>query len=119
MYQPSATLWFKTWRLLQASPGRRHINERQHDPSDDLKHEHDEGSAAENIEPARGFARNGMLRSFADGAAKLKARVEPFADGFDQAHGRISRTRSLFEASGLPGVGISPALISSFPPSIL
>ena len=33
-----------------------------------------------------------MLRSLADGAPKLKARVEPLADGFDQAHGRISRT---------------------------
>ncbi len=95
--------------------GRRHIDERQHDAGNDLQEEHNEGSAAENIKPARCFARNGMLRGLADRRAKLETRIQPFADGVDQAHGRISRT--IFEAC--PGVGISPALINSFPLSIL
>src|ERR1700683_1262872 len=93
----------------------RHVDERQHNAGDDLKHEHDDGRAAENIKPARGFARNGMLGGLADGRAKLNARVQPITDRFDQAHGRISRT--ILEA--WPGVGISPALINNFPPSIL
>ena len=95
--------------------GGRHVNERQHDAGNDLQHEHDEGGAAKNIKPARGFARNGMLHGLADGRAKLEARVQPLADGFDQTHVRISRT--ILEA--WPGVGISPALINSFPLSIL
>src|SRR5712691_7412246 len=95
--------------------GGGHVNQRQHDAGNDLQHEHDESSAAENIKPARGFARNGMLHGLADGRAKPEARVQPLSGGFDQAHGRISRT--ILEA--WPGVGIWPALINSFPLSIL
>ena len=32
-----------------------------------------------------------MLHRLADRRAKLKARVQPLANGFDQTHGRISR----------------------------
>jgi len=114
MNQPSVTL-IKSLKAVPSFTGGRHVDERQHDARNDLKHEHDEGSAAENIKPARGFARNGMLGGLADGGTKLKARVQPIADRFDQAHGLISRT--ILEA--WPGVGISPALINNFLPSIL
>src|ERR1700688_1177905 len=95
--------------------GGRHVNESQHDPGNHLQKENYEGGTAENVKPACGFARNRMLHRFADRRAKLETRVQPFANGFNQAHGRISLT--ILEA--WPGVGISPALMSSFPFSIL
>jgi len=95
--------------------GGRHVNEREHDARNDLKKEHYEGSAAENIKPTCGFAWNGVLGGFADGRGKLEARVQPRANRFDQTHVRISLT--MLEA--WPGVGITPALINSFPLSIL
>ena len=58
--------------------GGGHVDEREQNASDNLKQENHESSAAENIEPARGFAWNGMLCSFTDGAAKLQARIHPF-----------------------------------------
>ncbi len=102
-------------KTVPSFTGRRHVDERQHDAGNDLQHEHNESSAAKNIKPARGFARNGMLHGLADGRAKLETRVQPLSDGFDQTHVRISLT--ILEA--WPGVGISPALINSFPLSIL
>src|SRR5580704_1003122 len=103
---------------LQAVPSfssGRHINKREHDAGHDLQHEHHERRAAENIKPAGGFARYRMLGGFLDDGANLQTLIQPLTDGFNQTHGRISRT--ILEA--WPGVGISPALIMSFPPSTL
>jgi hypothetical protein len=56
-----------------------------------------------------------MFGGLRDGCANLQTRIQPLADYFDQAHGRISRT--IFDA--WPGVGISPDLINRFPFSTL
>ena len=68
---------------LQAIPGfagGRHVDQREQDAGNDLQHEDDERGAAENVEPARGFARHSMLQRLADWRRKLQPRVEPLAD---------------------------------------
>ena len=97
--------------------GRRCVNESETGARDNLEYKTEQCAAAEYVKPAGGFARYPMFHRLANRSANLKARVEPLANGFDQTHGRISVT--IFEAVGLPGVGISPALIKSFPLSIL
>jgi hypothetical protein len=57
-----------------------------------------------------------MLGGFANFRAKLKPLIKPFPDFPDHAH--VSLAPILF-AVGLPVVGISPALMNSFPSSIL
>jgi hypothetical protein len=69
---------------LQAVPclsGGRHVDQSEQDASDDLQDEDRESSAAKNIEPAGGLARNNMLGGLTDGGGELQALVEPFADG--------------------------------------
>jgi hypothetical protein len=79
-----------------------------------------ESGAAENIEPTGGLARDGMFGRFANSGGELQARVEPIADLLDQAHGSFPLiSTSALGMLGLTGVGNSPALMKSFPSSIL
>src|SRR6267378_2375171 len=94
---------------------RRHINQRKQYAGNNLEHETSKRGAAENIEPARSLARNRMRGGLANWCAKLQPQIEPLADYLDQAHGVSARVG--FPAR--PGVGISPALMRSFPFSIL
>ena len=112
---PQRDLVIQSLQAIPGFSGRRHVNQRQHDAGNDLQQEDNERGAAENIKPASRFARHRMFGRLLYHRADLQTRVQPIADGFNQTHGRISRTR--FEA--WPGVGISPVLIRSFPPSIL
>src|ERR1700735_829463 len=107
-------------QAIPCFPGGWNVNQRQHDAGNDLQHEHYESSAAKNIKPAGRFARHWMFDCFANDIAHLQARIEPIANGLDQAHGFISRTifEYGFEFAARPGVGISVALIISFPVSI-
>src|SRR5229473_405549 len=81
-----------------------------------LEHETCESGAAEYIEPACGLARNRVFGSFANRRSKLQPEIEPVAEFLDQAH--VVFPPALL-AAGSPGVGISPALMRSFPSSIL
>src|SRR5271154_1254466 len=104
---------------LQAAPcfaGRRYIDERQENSSDQLQKKYGESGAAKNIEPASRVARHGMLRCFANRRCQLQAMIEPFSDLLDHAHGGFSVVRL---ATGSPGVGSCPASIVSTPFSIL
>src|SRR5690349_2461864 len=103
---------------LQTIPSlvcRRHIDECQHHSGDKLEYKDRESSAAEDVCPARGFARNRMPCRFFYDARELQPIVEPAADSFDQAHGGFL---SLVLARK-PGVGNSPACTRSSPPSTL
>src|ERR1700688_2158887 len=103
---------------LEAAPRlacRRHINQREQYSSDNLDHEARERGAAENIEPAGGFTRNGMLGRLSNRRAQLQAQIEPLPEFADQTH--VAPPRAGLAAR--PGVGIAPALIRSFPSSIL
>src|SRR6202051_427349 len=103
---------------LEAAPSlscRWHINQREQYASDNLDHEARERSAAENVEPAGGFTRNGMLGRLSNRRAQLQAQIEPLTEFLDQAH--VVPPRVVLAAR--PGVGISPALMRSFPSSIL
>src|SRR6266566_6726338 len=99
---------------LQASPslaGGRDIDEGEEDSREKLESEYSESRAAEDIKPTRCFTRHGVLHRLADQRAELKPLIEPCANVFDQAHGGLVRRN----AAELPGVGISPALMNSFP----
>src|SRR6202047_4366963 len=103
---------------LEAVPSlsrRRHVDEGEQYAGDNLEHETCECGAAENIEPACGLTWNRMLGCLANWSAKLQPQVKPVAQFLDQAHVVPPR----FRFAARPGVGISPALMRSFPPSIL
>src|ERR1700746_88775 len=95
---------------------RRHVNQGKENAGDKLEHEAGECGAPENIEPAGGVARNRVRGDFAKRCSKLQPQIEPVAQFLDQAH--VTHPPALF-ATGDPGVGISPALMRSFPSSIL
>src|SRR6266478_2313553 len=94
---------------------RRHIDQRQQYAGNDLEHETRQRGAAEHIEPARGLTRNWMLGRLANRSAKLQPQIEPLAQFLDQAH----VVSPCFVFAARPGVGISPALMRSFPFSSL
>src|ERR1700688_1660548 len=103
---------------LEAAPRlacRRHINQREQYASDNLDHEARERSAPENIEPAGGFTRNGMLGRLSNRRGQLQAQIEPLTEFLDQAH--VVPPRVVLAAR--PGFGISQALMRSFPSSTL
>ncbi len=105
---------------LQAVPGFSgggNVDEGEQDAGDDLQNEDGKGGAAENVEPAGGLARYGMLDGFANGFRELQTLVEPVGNVLDQAHGDFPEI--LTSAVGLPGVGNSPALMRRLLPSIL
>src|SRR5579863_1986709 len=104
---------------LQAVPGLsggRHINESQENPGDNLKHEAGQRSAAENVKPTCSLARHAMLCGFANLRAKLKPLIKPPPDFPDHAHVFLAPALLAVE---LPVVGISPALMNSFPSATL
>src|SRR5216683_8162166 len=94
---------------------RGDIDQRQQDSGDYLQHETRERGAAKNVKPTCGLAWNRMLGRLAKRRAKLQSQIEPLADSLDQAH-VVPRC---FVLAARPGVGISPALMRSFPCSIL
>ena len=70
-------------QILQTVPGfgrRGHINQRQQNAGENLQDEDGKRGAAEDIPPARGFARDRMRNGFANRAADLQALLEPVAD---------------------------------------
>ncbi len=76
-------------QCLQAVPcfsRGRHVDQREQYARYNLEHEACQGSAAENIEPARRLTRNGMRGSFANRRAQLQPQIEPLSDFLDQAH---------------------------------
>jgi hypothetical protein len=83
-----------------------------------LQKKYDESSVAENVKPARSFARNGMLCGLANGGTDLEAIVQPLPDCVYQTH-RLSPDVIEGRFDALPGVGTSPALTKSSPPSSL
>src|SRR5229473_5055041 len=102
---------------LEAAPGlsrRRHINQREQYPRDQLEHETRQRSASENIEPAGSFTRNEVLGLLANRGAQLQPQIEPVSNCLDQAHVFLPRV----VLTARPGVGISPAWMRSFPLSI-
>ena len=104
---------------LQAVPSFAsggNVDDREKNAGDNLQDENGERRAAEDVEPARGVSRHGMLGGLAHGGRDLQARFEPVADFSDQVHGSFPMW---IKALGLPGVGNSPALMRSFPSSIL
>lgn len=94
---------------------RRHVDEGEQYAGDNLEHETRESGAAENIEPTCGLTRNRVFGRLANRRAKLQSQVEPVAELSDQAH----VVPPLFTFAARPGVGISPALMRSFPSSTL
>src|SRR5208282_487627 len=105
-------------KAVPSFPRGRHINQCKKNSGKDLKNKDDKRSATENIKPARRIARNGVLCGFTKGLTNLEARVQPITDLSDQTHRRVSKVTS-DDCVFWPGVGISPALMKSFPSSIL
>src|SRR5580658_952335 len=108
---------------LQAVPRlarRRHVDEGEKNSRDQLQPKSRHRRAAENISPARRFARNRMVHGLAHWRAELEPLIDPLADAANQAHGRcpLICTRDLFAAER-PGVGNSPALMCTVPSTIL
>src|SRR5579863_1478095 len=106
---------------LKAVPsltGGWYINERQQNAGKDLKNKDNRGGASENVEPTGGIPRNGMFCGLTHSLSNLETRIQPLTDLSDQPHRRASRVTSS-DRVFWPGVGISPALIKSFPSSIL
>src|SRR5262249_48107288 len=102
---------------LQAVPrlGRgRHVDEREQDTGQELQYEDDECSATEHVPPARGAAGHRMPGRVPDRRGELEPGVEPCADLRElQAHGGLP-----VESNAMPpGVGSSPAWITSAPPT--
>ena len=108
---------------LQAVPGFAgggDVDDGEQHAGNDLHDKDNESGAAENIKPTGGFARDRMLSSFAERGGELQAGVEPIAELLDQAHGSFPLiSTSALGLLGLTGVGNSPALMKSFPSSIL
>ncbi len=68
---------------LKAVPclgGAGNVDQRQHDAGKNLENENGQGSAAEDVEPARRLARHWMFGSVADGSADLQPLLKPVAD---------------------------------------
>jgi hypothetical protein len=72
----------------------RHVNQRKENSSTNLENKNDKSGAAENIEPTRRIARNGVLRGFAQRLSDLEARIQPITDLPDQTHRRVSKVTS-------------------------
>src|SRR5882672_8620182 len=102
-------------KAIPGLPGGGHVNQRQQDSGDNLEYKNNERGAAKHVEPAGGFARDGMLRSFAKGGTHLQASIEPIANCLNQTHFCIPELMMEEE----PGVGTSPAFMKIFPSSIL
>ena len=69
--------------ILQAVPGfacRGNIDQRQHDAGENLEDEESQSSAAEDVPPARRFARDFVRGRLADRTADLKPLLEPVPD---------------------------------------
>jgi hypothetical protein len=68
---------------LEAAPGftgGRNVNECEKNSRDKLECKDGERGAAEDVPPAGGVARHGMLGNFANGSRELEAAIEPFAN---------------------------------------
>ncbi len=99
---------------LQTAPrfrSRRNIDEGEKNSGDDLQDEDSQRGTAEDIKPAGGVARDGMVRGFTNGRSQLQPPVEPFSDPGNQAHGGFFPRR----AAVAPGVKSSPAWMVTRP----
>ncbi len=70
-------------QILQAVPslaGRRHIDQRQHDPGEYLQDENRQRGAAEDIPPASRLPGHPMRRRVADRPSDLQALIKPVSD---------------------------------------
>ena len=105
---------------LQAVPGfagGRHVDNGQQNAGDNLHDEDDEGGAAKDVKPTGRFSRHSMFRGFANGGPANCRRASNHSPILRIKPMEISLSES--RRVGFPGVGNSPALMKSFPSSIL
>ena len=84
-------------QIDQAVPGAIggwSIDSREADAGDYLQNEYDQRRAAEDVPPARGAARHGMLGDFGDRLTELQTRVEPSAEALSRSIMLLARPAS-------------------------